>query len=127
MNSDGYLPIAEHGGYYGIAPTAPCTTKQLYFPDTNVLITRFLSAQGVAELQDFMPLGGVQRLIRRVTVIRGELRFRLECEPRFEYGRERHDVDLHQQGAVFRSPTTRLALSGPVTMAASALGVSAEF
>ena len=30
--------------------------KQLYFPDTNVLITRFLDADGVCEVQDFMPI-----------------------------------------------------------------------
>src|ERR1700751_3840454 len=79
----------NRGGYYRIAPSALATTKQLYLPDTNVLITRFLSPEGVSELQDFMPVGGgAQRLVRRVVGVRGALRFRLEVEPRFCYGLE---------------------------------------
>src|SRR5688572_331805 len=47
----------EKGGYYRIAPaTEGWTSKQLYFPDTNVLVTRFLSEEGVGELQGFMPI-----------------------------------------------------------------------
>src|SRR2546421_8996591 len=83
----------ERGGYYRIAPAAEgWTQKQLYFPDTNVLITRFLSEAGVGEVQDFMPIhetpGSVfrHRLIRRVIGVRGELTFRVEVEPRFNYG-----------------------------------------
>ncbi|HKF79255.1 MAG TPA: trehalase-like domain-containing protein, partial [Thermoleophilaceae bacterium] len=62
----------ERGGYYRIAPaTEGWTQKQLYFPDTNVLITRFLTPGGVGEIQDFMPIesGAAvhrHRLIRRV-------------------------------------------------------------
>ena len=47
----------QRGGYYRIAPTTEdWTPKQLYFPDTNVLITRFLTRDGVGEVQDFMPI-----------------------------------------------------------------------
>src|SRR3712207_8441364 len=47
----------ERGGYWRIAPTGTnWTTKQLYFPETNILITRFLSPHGVAEVHDFMPV-----------------------------------------------------------------------
>ena len=71
---------SERGGHYRIAPTGELKTKQLYVPDTNVLITRFLSPDGVAELQDFMAVGGDrQRLIRRVVCVRGEMTFRLAC------------------------------------------------
>jgi GH15 family glucan-1,4-alpha-glucosidase len=59
----------DKGGFYRIAPTDECSTKQLYFPDTNVLVTRFLSPTGVAEVQDFMPIGASQRLVRRVVCI----------------------------------------------------------
>src|ERR1700704_4057541 len=68
------------GGFWRVAPIhAGCPSKQLYFPDTNVLITRFLSADGVGEVQDFMPIVGrtaapsANRMIRRVTVSRGEM------------------------------------------------------
>src|SRR6476660_7168427 len=47
----------QRGGYFRIAPESPDhVVKQLYFPDTAVLITRFMSADGVAELVDFMPI-----------------------------------------------------------------------
>src|SRR5687767_10897864 len=47
----------DRGGHYRISPVEEgWTSKQLYFPDTNVLITRFLSPSGVGELQDFMPI-----------------------------------------------------------------------
>ena len=46
------------GGFWRVAPIHPdCPSKQLYFPDTNVLITRFLAEDGVGEVQDFMPVG----------------------------------------------------------------------
>src|ERR1043166_9018209 len=47
---------AERGGHYRIAPSGEATAKQLYFPDTNVLITRFFTPDGVGEVQDFMPV-----------------------------------------------------------------------
>ena len=67
------------GGHYRIAPEGDeYTTKQLYFPDTNVLITRFLTPDGVGEVQDFMAIHRDphhrRRLIRRVLCVRGEMR-----------------------------------------------------
>ena len=48
----------QRGGYYRDRARRPTswTPKQLYFPDTNVLITRFLTQDGVGEVQDFMPI-----------------------------------------------------------------------
>jgi GH15 family glucan-1,4-alpha-glucosidase len=103
------------------------TTKQPYLPDTNVLITRFFSPDGVAELQDFIPVEGEQGLIRRVVCIRGSMRFRLECEPRFNYGQDRHATALSHEGACFRSPSLTLTLGTSVTLRRTAAGVSAEF
>jgi GH15 family glucan-1,4-alpha-glucosidase len=115
------------GGYYRIAPVCDATTKQLYFPDTNVLITRSLSPTGVGEVHDFMPVNGRQRLVRRVVCVRGEIAFRLECEPRFNYGRDRHETVLAADGALFRSPTLSLALGAPVPLTTTADGVVADF
>src|SRR5215472_10871178 len=54
----------ERGGYFRIAPAnADCVVKQLYFPDTAILITRFMSEDGVAELVDFMPLASDQKVV----------------------------------------------------------------
>ena len=42
-----------------------------------------------------------QRLIRRVLCVRGDMRFRVEVEPRFDYGREEHETAVHEHGVVF--------------------------
>src|SRR6202166_2458496 len=92
----GALLDRDRGGFYRIAPADPLArTKQLYLPDTNVLVTRFLSPGGVSEIQDFMPVGGgPRRLIRSVVGVRGALRFRLEVEPRFGYGLQEPAVTI---------------------------------
>jgi GH15 family glucan-1,4-alpha-glucosidase len=92
------------------------TRKQLYLPDTNVLLTRFLDTAGVAEVSDFMPVedaGHAHNLVRRAKTIRGELTFRMRCAPRFDYARAEHTVELRSQTeAVFvgRSGSGELAL-----------------
>ena len=74
-------------------PGDGCRHKQFYWPDTNVLVTRFLHADGVGEIEDYMPVGGGggsdrrDQLVRRVRVVRGRLPFRLECRPAFDYAR----------------------------------------
>src|SRR5689334_5770256 len=119
----GAILDAERGGHYRISPGERCTSKQLYVPDTNVLVTRFLCPRGVGELQDFMPVAGdadtPQRLIRRVVCVRGQMRFRLECEPRFDYGRAEHDVLPRGDGAVLRSPDLSLALTCGVPLSST--------
>jgi GH15 family glucan-1,4-alpha-glucosidase len=112
---------SKKGGFYRIAPANDGhKTKQLYFPDTNVLITRFLTPDGVGEVHDFMPIHRdpkhVRKLVRRVVAVRGEMEFEVECRPRFDYGRQRHEVELYEGGAVFSSPgfTMTLATSRPL-------------
>src|SRR5215207_6871145 len=75
----------DKGGRFKIAPVSDgVTRKQLYWPDTNVLITRFFTPDGVAEITDYMPVDasangqGRHQLIRRIEVVRGELAFRME-------------------------------------------------
>ena len=130
----GALLDKEKGGYYRIAPAHPgWTTKQLYVPDTNVLITRFLTPEGVGEVLDFMPIderSGAphrQRLIRRVLCVKGEMHFRVEVEPRFDYARAEHDTTLVEGGAVFASPSLSLGLSAPVRLERTERGVTGEF
>jgi GH15 family glucan-1,4-alpha-glucosidase len=124
----------ERGGFYRIAPDRPgWTSKQLYFPDTNVLLTRFLSDDGVGELQGFMPIARSRaemhrhRLVRRVLCVRGEMRFRLDLRPRFDYGRARHEVEQHPHGVVFRSRDLRLALQATTPIACDERDVHSEF
>jgi GH15 family glucan-1,4-alpha-glucosidase len=120
------------GGIYRIAPTSDdWTPKQLYFPETNVLITRFLTPGGVGEVQDFMPiqkgLAHRHRLIRRVLGVRGEMRFRVEVQPRFNYARDPHETIFHERGVLFRSASLSLALETPVPLDFRDDGAYGEF
>src|ERR1700710_1300700 len=78
----GSLLDAEKGGYLRISPaTAVHTTQQMYFPDTAILITRFLTEDGVGEVVDFMPVTqgttatDKHQLVRMVRCVRGEMTF----------------------------------------------------
>jgi len=108
---------ARRGGRFRIAPVGDCVTKQLYFPDSANLITRFLTPDGVGEVMDFMPVieeaeaTARHRIVRVVTVVRGQLRFAFECEPRFDYARRAHQLDLSEHGAVFSTDDLALTLS----------------
>jgi GH15 family glucan-1,4-alpha-glucosidase len=122
------------GGYYRIAPAVDgWTPKQLYLPDTNVLITRFLTEEGVGEVQDFMPvdngLGQTHRnrLIRRVLGVRGTMHFHLNAQPRFNYGLDDHDTYFHENGVLFRSPGVCMALETPLELKADGRGVECRF
>ena len=123
----------EKGGHFRIAPTdGGAAQKQLYWPDTNVLVTRFLSADGVGEVTDFMPVGGAsdppgrRRVVRRARVVRGQMTFRVECRPAFNFARDRHETEVGAGGAVFRSPGLTLGLSTAVPVTQDQNGVSAE-
>ena len=78
----------ERGGYFSLRPVEYANTHQLYLPDTNVLLTRFLSPQGVAEVLDFMPIeeGRETRhdLVRDVRVIRGKITIEVDCRLAFD-------------------------------------------
>ncbi len=114
---------ARRGGYYSIQPSQPgWKAKQLYFPDTNVLITRFLTPDGVGEVEDFMPIAQSRsdrrrhRLIRRVMVVRGEMRFMVQVRPRFDYGRAEHTTTHTSGGAVFACGNERIGLASSLPL-----------
>src|SRR5215211_485491 len=124
----------EKGGRFKIAPTSDgVTRKQLYWPDTNVLVTRFFSPDGVTEIIDYMPIDasanghGRHELIRRVEVVRGEMNFRMECSPAFNYARDGHETEISAEGATFHSPHLSLGLATSVPLEQHSRGVSAEF
>ncbi len=100
---------SDKGGYFRIAPAGgDYVSKQLYLPGTALLITRFMTADGVGEVLDFMPVIEGQptdrhRIVRRLRVARGTMQFALDLQPRFDYGRSGHAVHVSENGAVFRS------------------------
>ncbi len=110
----------EKGGYFRIHALADdVRIRQMYFPQTAVLITRFMSSEGVGEVIDFMPVADEPRIatarrviVRAVRVVRGKLTFRLECRPRFDYGRSAHTAAASEHGVLFASDTTSAALHG---------------
>ncbi|AEW99060.1 glycoside hydrolase family 15 protein [Streptantibioticus cattleyicolor] len=123
----------EKGGSFELTADVPTRTRQFYFPDTNVLITRFFSADGVAEIQDFMPVtdesreAGRHRLIRRVVCARGTLPFRALVAPRFGYGAEPHTAEACDGATVFRSPDLTLALTSTVPVECDGRDVRCRF
>lgn len=85
------------GGYFSIAPKDDnLKNKQLYLPDTNVLLTRFLREEGIAELTDFMPVETMEvgkELVRMITCVHGKTDIVVECCPRFDYARANHTIE----------------------------------
>jgi GH15 family glucan-1,4-alpha-glucosidase len=123
------------GGHFAIAPTevANVTHKQAYWPETNVLVTRFLSPDGVGQIVDYMPVGvphgerGSHWLIRRVQIVRGSMAFRMECRPAFNYARDDHETVVTPEGACFHAPDLSMGLVTDVPLTAQGSGVTAEF
>ncbi|MFH8336690.1 glycoside hydrolase family 15 protein [Streptomyces sp. AM6-12] len=127
---------AERGGCFELAAAVPARTKQFYFPDTNVLITRFFTEEGVGEVQDFMPVAADDRqsgeavrhrLIRRVVCVRGNVPFRALVAPRFDYGAAPHTVRDADGTLLFESPDLALALTATVAVECDGRDARAEF
>lgn len=127
----------QRGGSFQIQPQLrKKRTRQLYLPDTNILLTRFLAEEGVAELVDFMPISmdGVQpnEIVRTVSVIRGEVGFKMRCQPRFDYARCEHAVDItvEERCAIF-SPQGQscppMALYSTIPLRQESREVTSEF
>jgi GH15 family glucan-1,4-alpha-glucosidase len=114
---------AHKGGHFKVAPTdEDGQRRQVYLPDTNVLLTRFLANEGVAEVSDYMPVeevGPVHNLVRRAKTIRGSFRFHMECKPAFDYGRTTHRLEIRSNEAIFTpdssdAPALRLRSEVPL-------------
>jgi GH15 family glucan-1,4-alpha-glucosidase len=107
---------ADRGGCFRIAPDQDTfVSRQVYLPDSAILITRFMTPGGVGEVHDFMPVTGRQvtgrhQIVRVLRAARGTVRFTMDLQPRFDYGRGEHTIELTGYGAVFRSSTLDLTL-----------------
>jgi GH15 family glucan-1,4-alpha-glucosidase len=97
----------ERGGHFSFtAEFDGARHKQLYLPDSNILLTRFLSKDGVIEISDFMPVedtGNSHNLVRRVKCVRGKARVRMVCAPRFNYARSPHRIERSGNDVIFIS------------------------
>jgi len=112
----------DRGGHFRIGSAAEAVTKQLYFPSSAVLITRFMAEEGVGEVLDFMPIDHPEaasdrhQIVRIMRTVRGSVQFALECAPRFDYGRQDHDLELTDAGAVFKAADTAVTIHTPITL-----------
>ncbi|MFI9612096.1 glycoside hydrolase family 15 protein [Streptomyces sp. NPDC052023] len=123
---------ATRGGAFELSAAVPADTKQFYFPDTNVLITRFFTEDGLGEIQDFMPVTDAgeadrHRLIRRVVCVRGRIPFRARVAPRFGYGAHPHTVRMLGQAALFTSEALSMTLTATVPLKCDGNDVWTEF
>lgn len=122
----GSLLDARKGGFFRISPLLDDSVhvghRQLYFPETNILITRFLAEDGVGEITDFMPVklsrqvDHQHNITRIVTVVRGSLTFEMVCRPAFNFARDPHTVHLHEDGVVFESPSLCLSVCSMIPL-----------
>jgi GH15 family glucan-1,4-alpha-glucosidase len=128
----------KKGGSFRLQPTGDGGVKQMYLPNTNVLVTRFMGGQGMAEVTDFMPIGResggetdqqARQLVRIAKAIRGPVHFRMECRPAFDYARQPHTVDLLPDGrsAIFASPAQQFVLKADQPLNRDENGVIADF
>ena len=114
----GSLLDHDRGGHLRTRPTADTFTRQqLYYPDTAILVTRFLTESGVGEVSDFMPIASTtlasdrHQLVRMIRCVRGEMTFAVDVAPRFDYGRESHETHISEDGVVFQGARNAMSLN----------------
>lgn len=121
----------KKGGFFSITPQMKdVVTKQLYLPDTNILVTRFFSDDGIAEIIDYMPVDENNAIIRRVSTIRGKINYELNCAPRFDYASGKHKVEKKKNGFLFapdRGEQSSLLLQADIKLQANKKDVTATF
>jgi GH15 family glucan-1,4-alpha-glucosidase len=106
----------ERGGRFRVRPAGgDYTSKQMYYPDSAALITRYFTGTGVGEVVDFMPptdsvATDNHRIVRVLRCVRGRMRFEVEIAPRFDYGRGKHETRLTEEGVVFAGDDMTLTL-----------------
>lgn len=90
----GGLLDREKGGVFSIGTPDGNEGVQQYLPNTNVLVTRFSSRDGVFDVIDFAPrfvqferFYKPKMLIRIVRPVSGNPMIRVRCEPTYDYGR----------------------------------------
>ncbi|TCR92058.1 GH15 family glucan-1,4-alpha-glucosidase [Rhizobium sp. BK376] len=124
----------DRGGAFEIRPVIDgARVIQMYIPESNVLLTRWLGEEASAEIIDLMPRPGgdgkcVGKVIRRVQATRGTVPVKLHCWPRFNYARSTPSVKVGEGKAIFDSGEgLRLRLAGTVPFEAGKGSVKASF
>lgn len=124
----------KKGGHFKIAPVSKeHKSKQFYWPDTNVLVTRFTVKDAIVEITDFMPVGSDivreedYRIIRRIKGVHGKVKMKVECRPGFNYARDSHKIEITDDGAIFRSSRLSMGLASTIPLSKKENYVFNEF
>ena len=130
----GAILDSAKGGHFSIQVDTPdVSTRQRYWPDTNVLVTRFFSVDGVVDVIDWMPVDPVEddphgrRLVREVRCRRGTVPIVVECFPAFDYARAVTTCEEVPHGVVFRGAGLTMHLSATEPVRREARGVTSRF
>ncbi len=114
----GRLLDENKGGFFRVSPKhEDFKSKQFYWPDTNVLVTRFTVEGGIVDMTDYMPVGEEVKndmdyyIVRRIKGVHGTVKMKLECKPAFNYARDDHELELTEKGAIFSSGDLTMGLS----------------
>jgi len=113
----------KKGGTFTIQPKdEEYTSKQFYWQDTNVLVTRFMTADGACELIDYMPVGDSKLakqhncIIRKIRVMRGTITMRVICAPVFDYARTKPTIKQSEEVWHFESDDLSMSLYSDIDL-----------
>ena len=120
------------GGNFQIAASWGGRRRQMYLPETNVLVTRFLSPEGVGEVVDFMPVSeGIStvrhQIVRIARGVRGAVHFRMECRPAMDFARQPHELIIDGTAARFEGDGALLSLYSSVPLSGDEGSAAADF
>lgn len=116
---------SQRGGSFSVTPQMEnYNTKQLYLPATAVLLTRFFSEEGIAEVTDYMPVNQSiedksTAIVRQIKTVRGNITFRVNCQPAFDYAETAHTCEMHNKAVYFypdNAENNILRLAGDVPL-----------
>ena len=126
------------GGFFRISVEGEPQVKQMYLPNTNVLMTRFFCDAGMGEVTDFMSIGREsggetqqtsRQLVRIAKAVRGPIPFQMECRPAFDYGRQPHEIEMSSDGrsALFHTTGWQFVLRSSHPLRREGDAVRSEF
>jgi GH15 family glucan-1,4-alpha-glucosidase len=124
----------DRGGCWRIAPAAPSRIARSYVDQTNVLETRFETADGCCVLTDLMTIASEDdkarmfvpdhEVLRRVECVRGDVELDVLVEPRPGFGLARPRVTQHGRlGIRWQVGSLLLALRADVPLALDGDGI----
>ena len=121
------------GGEFSVTPALDdARHMQMYIPETNVLVTRWMAERGSVELTDFMPHPETdtrvpRSVIRRIRALRGTVRIRVCCRPRLDYAACVPEASEYGATVVFHDGAHSLRLGATVPLLTGEGEACAEF